>query len=92
LEKGKLLTELYIVFKMYTVGNVYVIAAVAVVGGGLFGFDISSMSAIISTKAYLCYFNQGPNYLDTDGKCSGPTADVQGKWPCSPFHDIKLTV
>lgn len=35
---------------MYTVGNVYVIAAVAVVGGALFGFDISSMSAIISTK------------------------------------------
>jgi hypothetical protein len=32
---------------MYTVGNVYIIAAVAVIGGGLFGFDISSMSAII---------------------------------------------
>jgi len=32
---------------MYTVGNFYVIAAVAVIGGGLFGFDISSMSAII---------------------------------------------
>lgn len=63
---------------MYTVGNIYVIAAVAVVGGGLFGFDISSMSAIISTKAYLCYFNQGPQYLDTDGQCSGPRANVQG--------------
>lgn len=32
---------------MYTVGNFYVIAAVAVIGGGLFGFDISSMSAIL---------------------------------------------
>ncbi|RFU30079.1 hypothetical protein B7463_g6264, partial [Scytalidium lignicola] len=63
---------------MYVVGNVYVIAAVAVVGGALFGFDISSMSAIISTKAYLCYFNQGPQYLDTDGQCSGPRASVQG--------------
>jgi hypothetical protein len=63
---------------MYTVGNIYAIAAVAVVGGGLFGFDISSMSAIISTKAYLCYFNQGPQYLDADGKCSGPKPDVQG--------------
>jgi MFS family permease len=63
---------------MHTVGNVYAIAAVAVVGGALFGFDISSMSAIISTKAYLCYFNQGPLYLETDGKCSGPTAEVQG--------------
>ncbi|RQM05227.1 hypothetical protein DH86_00001761 [Scytalidium sp. 3C] len=56
----------------------YVIAAVAVVGGALFGFDISSMSAIISTKAYLCYFNQGPQYWDTDGQCSGPRASVQG--------------
>lgn len=63
---------------MYTIGNIYVIAAVAVVGGALFGFDISSMSAIISTQAYLCYFNQGPYYLETDGKCSGPSADVQG--------------
>jgi hypothetical protein len=63
----------------YKVGNVYVIAAVAVVGGALFGFDISSMSAIISTDAYLCYFNQGPLYLESDGKCSGPSADVQGK-------------
>lgn len=56
----------------------YSIAAVAVVGGALFGFDISSMSAIISTKAYLCYFNQGPYYWNTDGVCSGPTASVQG--------------
>jgi len=63
---------------MYTVGNVYAIAAVAVVGGALFGFDISSMSAIISTEPYLCYFNQGPLYKDTDGKCSGPTDSVQG--------------
>ncbi|KAE9370509.1 putative high-affinity glucose transporter [Stipitochalara longipes BDJ] len=62
----------------YQVGNVYVIAAVAVVGGGLFGFDISSMSAIISTNAYLCYFNQGPYYWDKDHICSGPRASVQG--------------
>ncbi len=39
-------------------GNIYLIAAVAVIGGGLFGFDISSMSAIISTQPYLCQFNQ----------------------------------
>lgn len=63
---------------MYVVGNVYVIAAVAVVGGALFGFDISSMSAIISTEPYLCYFNQGPYYMVPDGKCSGPRSDVQG--------------
>ncbi|TGO18265.1 hypothetical protein BTUL_0011g00710 [Botrytis tulipae] len=57
------------------IGNVYFIAAVAVVGGALFGFDISSMSAIISTKAYLCYFDQGGI---VNGKCTGPSPDVQG--------------
>lgn len=60
---------------MMMIGNVYFIAAVAVVGGALFGFDISSMSAIISTDAYLCYFDQGGL---VDGICTGPTADVQG--------------
>lgn len=32
------------------IGNAYFIAAIAVIGGGLFGFDISSMSAIIATQ------------------------------------------
>lgn len=27
-------------------GNVYLIAAISIIGGGLFGFDISSMSAM----------------------------------------------
>ncbi|KAK1833921.1 general substrate transporter [Podospora conica] len=61
---------------MYQIGNIYYIAAIAVIGGALFGFDISSMSAIISTQPYLCTFNQ----LGTDenGLCRGPTEDVQG--------------
>lgn len=63
---------------MYQIGNIYFITAIAVIGGGLFGFDISSMSAIISTKQYLCYFNQGPKYLVPDGSCSGPKSDTQG--------------
>ncbi|OJK01452.1 hypothetical protein ASPACDRAFT_26174 [Aspergillus aculeatus ATCC 16872] len=64
---------------MQKIGNIYFISAIAVIGGGLFGFDISSMSAIISTQTYLCYFNQGDvKYVDGEKKCSGPTADVQG--------------
>ncbi|KAK2597444.1 high affinity glucose transporter [Conoideocrella luteorostrata] len=59
------------------IGNIYVIAAVAVVGGGLFGFDISSLSAQLGTQAYLCYFNQDeePPYTKP---CFGPRPLVQG--------------
>ena len=52
--------------------NIYCITSLAVIGGGLFGFDIASMSAIISTEQYLCYFDQ------SDGLCRGPTPNVQG--------------
>jgi MFS family permease len=65
---------------MWHTGNLYAITAIAVIGGGLFGFDISSMSAIISTNAYLCYFNQGPDgpgFNDSEN-CSGPKSSVQG--------------
>ena len=37
--------------------NVHFLAIVATMGGMLFGFDISSMSAIIGTPQYLNYFN-----------------------------------
>jgi len=39
------------------INNVYFLAAIATVGGMLFGFDISSMSAIIGTQQYINYFN-----------------------------------
>ena len=62
------------------VGNIYFIAAVAIVGGGLFGFDISSMSAILSENSYKCYFNQGPEGppFTVNPNCSGPRSLVQG--------------
>ncbi|KAL2011371.1 hypothetical protein VTN00DRAFT_4089 [Thermoascus crustaceus] len=62
------------------VGNIYVIAAIAVIGGGLFGFDISSMSAIITTEPYLCYFAKSSIHLNEKGErvCPGPSSDVQG--------------
>ncbi|RJE22751.1 Sugar and other transporter [Aspergillus sclerotialis] len=37
--------------------NTYFVALIATVGGMLFGFDISSMSAIIGTKQYLDFFD-----------------------------------
>lgn len=42
---------------MYTISNIYVLAAFGTIGGALFGFDISSMSAWIDQKQYLEYFN-----------------------------------
>ena len=57
------------------VGNIYVIASVSVIGGSLFGFDISSMSAILDTTSYKCYFGPPPN---EDGTCSGPDSLRQG--------------
>lgn len=38
------------------VNNVYAICAFAAIGGGLFGFDISSMSGVLGTNAYKNYF------------------------------------
>lgn len=62
------------------IGNLYIITAIAVVGGALFGFDIASMSAILGENQYKCYFNQGPvgpPFTDSQ-TCSGPNAVTQG--------------
>jgi MFS family permease len=42
---------------MYTISNIYVLAGFGTIGGALFGFDISSMSAWIDQKQYLEFFN-----------------------------------
>ncbi|KAL1968419.1 hypothetical protein VTN77DRAFT_1948 [Rasamsonia byssochlamydoides] len=62
------------------VGNIYVIAATSVVGGALFGFDISSVSAQLGENSYKCYFNQGPEGppFNDNPNCSGPRDLVQG--------------
>lgn len=53
--------------------NIYVLAAFGTIGGALFGFDISSMSAWLNTNQYLDYFNNpGP---DLQG---GITASMSG--------------
>ncbi|KPA36297.1 high-affinity glucose transporter [Fusarium langsethiae] len=54
--------------------------ATSVVGGALFGFDISSISAQLGENSYKCYFNQGPKGppFNDDLDCSGPTSLNQG--------------
>ncbi len=68
---------------MRRITNPYVLTALACTGGLLFGFDISSMSAIISSPNYLTYF--GPR--DKTAECIerpgalcniGPSPSVQG--------------
>ncbi|KAE8415176.1 general substrate transporter [Aspergillus pseudocaelatus] len=48
---------------MYRITNIYVLAAFGTIGGALFGFDVSSMSAWIGTKQYLDYFNSPDSNL-----------------------------
>ncbi|KAI9151525.1 MFS glucose transporter mfs1 [Paramyrothecium foliicola] len=42
---------------MYQMTNVYLICALASLGGALFGFDISSMSGVLATQAYRRFFD-----------------------------------
>ncbi|PSN68523.1 sugar transporter [Corynespora cassiicola Philippines] len=42
---------------MYMITNIYLLAAFGTIGGALFGFDVSSMSAWIGTPQYLEYFD-----------------------------------
>ncbi|KAJ5258419.1 hypothetical protein N7524_009975 [Penicillium chrysogenum] len=60
----------------YKITNIYVITTVAVIGGALFGFDIASMSAILGTRQYKCFFNQ--HGTNEEGACGGPTSANQG--------------
>ncbi|KAL4812470.1 general substrate transporter [Aspergillus spinulosporus] len=60
----------------FVFANIYVITTIAVIGGALFGFDIASMSAILGTQQYKCFFNQGG--IGKDGQCAGPTSSSQG--------------
>ncbi|KAK8091258.1 sugar transporter [Apiospora phragmitis] len=48
---------------MYTITNIYVLAAFGTIGGALFGFDISSMSAWIGADQYLDYFGSPDSNL-----------------------------
>ena len=73
-----------------TITNAYLLTALACIGGILFGFDISSMSAIIVTPNYLVYFAKDiatpnpdhPGWLLSNGPDSltqgGITASMAG--------------
>ncbi|KAK9452832.1 general substrate transporter [Dipodascopsis uninucleata] len=58
---------------MYTIYNIYAIAASAALGGILDGFDIGSMSAFINIDSYRSYFN-----YPTSIKQGGITSSMAG--------------
>ncbi|KAH7309662.1 MFS sugar transporter-like protein [Stachybotrys elegans] len=68
----------------YRVNNVYVICGFAAIGGGLFGFDISSMSGIIGTQAYKSYFDNPKSYTQGAITASMPAGSLVGSL-CSSF-------
>jgi hypothetical protein len=55
---------------MYQITNIYALAAFGTIGGALFGFDVSSMSAWIDRDQYLKYFDH-PDSNTQGGVSSG---------------------
>ncbi|KAG4304417.1 hypothetical protein PORY_002127, partial [Pneumocystis oryctolagi] len=51
------------VIKMYTIYHPVAVTAAATIGAMLFGFDISSVSAFVTTRQYLEYFNHPGPFL-----------------------------
>ena len=70
-----------------TLANTYFVAMVATVGGMLFGFDISSMAAIVITDQYIDYFNN-PSGV-TQGAIGSALAagSVAGSLMAGPISD-----
>ncbi|KAJ5081281.1 Major facilitator superfamily domain general substrate transporter [Penicillium alfredii] len=48
---------------MYCISNIYALAAFGTIGGALFGFDVSSMSAWIGVDTYTEFFNKPDSNL-----------------------------
>lgn len=63
---------------MRKVYNQYLVAVVATIGGALFGFDISSMSATIGTEQYTTYFNNPDSNLQGGITASMPGGSLLG--------------
>ncbi|KAI1110406.1 general substrate transporter [Nemania sp. NC0429] len=63
---------------MYQVSNIYLICGFAAIGGGLFGFDISSMSGVLGTEAYKNYFDNPVSYRQGAITASMPAGSLVG--------------
>ncbi|TVY35197.1 MFS glucose transporter [Lachnellula subtilissima] len=72
---------------MYQATNVYFICAFAAIGGGLFGFDISSMSGVLGTQAYKVYFGNPVSYRQGGITCAMPFGSLVGALSSSYVAD-----
>ncbi|KAI0812929.1 general substrate transporter [Xylaria sp. FL0064] len=72
---------------MYQASNVYFICGFAAIGGGLFGFDISSMSGVLGTQAYKNYFNNPVSYRQGGITASMPAGSLVGSLASSFIAD-----
>ncbi|KAH3943387.1 hypothetical protein HBI56_110270 [Parastagonospora nodorum] len=72
---------------MKTFYNVYAICGFAAIGGGLFGFDISSMSGVLGTAAYKNYFGQPSGYRQGGITASMPAGSLVGALSSSFLAD-----
>jgi|TARA_R110002003_G_scaffold290_7_gene18583 MFS family permease len=66
------------------------ICAFAAIGGGLFGFDISSMSGVLGTPAYKKYFNYPSGYRQGGITAAMPAGSLFGAL-CSSFLADRLS-
>ncbi|KAL8958865.1 MAG: hypothetical protein Q9193_004157 [Seirophora villosa] len=67
--------------------NTYFLAIVSTIGGMLFGFDISSMSAIIGTEQYVDYFNDPHGIIQGAIGSSLAAGSVIGALFAGPLSD-----
>jgi len=75
--------------KLPKVYNTYFVAIIATVGGMLFGFDISSMSAIVGTKQYVHYFDNPHGIIQGAIGSALAAGSVVGSIMAGPLSDWK---
>jgi sugar porter (SP) family MFS transporter len=73
--------------KLPTIYNVQLVAIIATLGGALFGFDISSMSAIVVTPQYIEYFNNPSGVIQGAIGSALAAGSVLGSAVAGPLSD-----
>ncbi|OQE36321.1 hypothetical protein PENCOP_c012G03193 [Penicillium coprophilum] len=73
---------------MYTIRNIYVLAAFGTIGGALFGFDVSSMSAWIGVDTYTDYFGSPDSNLQGGITASMSAGSFAGSIAAGWLSDI----